>query len=55
VGLKRRVDQMQAGESLRVTAHDTGARADLPARCRITGYVQIFANHPDHVLRKKDD
>lgn len=55
MGLKRQVDQMQAGELLHVTASDAGARADLPAWCRITGHVLIFASHPDYVLRKKDD
>ena len=55
VGLKREIEQIQAGELLQITAHDAGARADLPAWCRMTGHTLVAANHPTYVLRKKDD
>lgn len=53
VGLKAQVAQMQAGELLRVTARDTGAPADLPAWCRMTGHALVSAEHPVYVIKKK--
>ena len=54
-GLKREIDAIGAGDTLRVTARSAGAPADLPAWCRITGHKLIEAKHPVYVLRKKDD
>ena len=53
VGLKREIEQIQAGELLQVTALDAGARADLPAWCRMTGHTLAAANHPTYVLMKR--
>ena len=55
VGLKREVYRIQAGELLQVTALDTGAAADIPAWCRLTGNTLVAADHPTYVLRKRDD
>ena len=55
VGLKRRLDGVVAGQLLRVTAHSAGARADLPAWCRITGHTLVEAAHPVYVVRRKAD
>jgi tRNA 2-thiouridine synthesizing protein A len=55
VGLKRQIGQMQAGDLLKVTALDAGAPADLPAWCRMTGHALVSADHPNYVLKVKDD
>jgi len=52
-GLKRQLERITAGHLLRVTAHSAGARADLPAWCRITGHTLVEADHPIYVLRKQ--
>jgi tRNA 2-thiouridine synthesizing protein A len=54
VGLKRHLEQMSAGELLRVTARDAGAPVDLPAWCRMTGHALVSSDHPVYVLEKKD-
>jgi TusA-related sulfurtransferase len=55
VGLKKQLGQIRSGELLQVTALSAGARADLPAWCRVTGHALVSAEHPIYVLRKKDD
>lgn len=52
VGLRRRIEQLEDGELLRVTALDAGAPVDLPAWCRMTGHVLIRSSHPVYVIRK---
>lgn len=39
--LSVRMRKMQAGEVLRLTAHDLGAPADIPAWCRMTGHTLL--------------
>lgn len=53
MGLKQQLDQVGAGELLRVTARNDGAPLDLPSWCRVTGNELIVANHPNYILRKK--
>jgi TusA-related sulfurtransferase len=55
VGLKEQLGQIHSGELLQVTALNSGARADLPAWCRVTGHALVSADHPTYVLRKKGD
>lgn len=55
VGLKREIEQIRAGELLKVMALDAGASADLPAWCRMTEHTLVAASHPKYVLKKKDD
>ena len=55
VGIKKQIGQIRCGELLQVTALSAGARADLPAWCRVTGHALISADHPVYVFRKKDD
>ncbi len=53
LGLKRQLEQVQAGELLCVTANNAGAPVDLPSWCRLTGHDLVNADHPIYVLRKK--
>lgn len=54
IGLKREIGKIEAGEFLEVTALDAGARADIPAWCRMTGHALMAADHPTYVLKRKD-
>jgi len=55
VSLKRELAQMQAGNLLQVKVLDSGAPADLPAWCRMTGHTLVSANPPIYVVRKRRD
>ena len=55
VGLKRQLEQIGAGDLLRVVARSEGAPADLPSWCRVTGHELVAADHPVYILRKKTD
>jgi tRNA 2-thiouridine synthesizing protein A len=55
VGLRNQLALLRSGELLQVTAHSVGARADLPAWCRVTGHSLVAADHPVYVLRKNGD
>lgn len=55
VGLKKQIGQIRCGELLQVTALSTGARADVPAWCRVTGHALVSADHPVYVLKKTRD
>ena len=54
-GLKCQIGRVVNGQLLHVIAKSAGAPADLPAWCRMTGHSLIEADHPDYVIRKKDD
>jgi tRNA 2-thiouridine synthesizing protein A len=45
---------MEPGQVLTLTAHDPGARADIPAWCRMTGHALIAAQHPVYQIRRKE-
>ena len=49
LGLKLHIRQLQHGQVLRLTARDSGARADIPAWCRMTGNLLLRAD-PDAQL-----
>jgi len=53
--LRRRVDQLNPGDTLEVVANDPGAPVDLPAWCRVTGHKLVSANHPVYVIEHKSD
>ena len=53
LGLKRQLEQVGAGDLLRIIARSAGAPADLPSWCRVTGHELVEADHPIYVLRKK--
>ncbi len=52
--LARKVNQLSPGDTLRITAHDSGVATDLPAWCRMTGHTLIFAEHPVYEIRRKE-
>ena len=49
-----RVEALVAGRVLRLTARDPGARADIPAWCRMTGHALVSAQHPIYLIRRKE-
>ena len=51
--LRARLDAMAPGEQIRITARDPGARADLPAWCRMTGHTLVSAEHPVYVIERQ--
>ena len=52
--LRLRLEAMRPGQVLRLTARDPGARADIPAWCRMTGHVLIAQQHPVYRIRRKE-
>jgi tRNA 2-thiouridine synthesizing protein A len=52
--LRARMHAMRPGEVLRLVALDSGARADLPAWCRLTGHTLLGADHPVYLIRRKE-
>lgn len=55
LGLRLRMRRLRAGEVLHVIALDPGAREDLPAWCRMTGYVLAGAEHPHYWIRQREE
>ncbi|HEY7541675.1 MAG TPA: sulfurtransferase TusA family protein [Methylomirabilota bacterium] len=53
--LRRRMEAMRPGQLLRLTAIDPGARADIPAWCRMTGHTLIAEEHPVYLIRRKEN
>jgi len=52
--LRMRLQRMQPGQILELTARDPGAPADLPAWCRLTGHTLVGARHPVYHIRRKE-
>ena len=52
--LRTRMHAMRPGEVLRLVALDSGARADLPAWCRLMGHTLLGADHPVYLIRRKE-
>ena len=52
--LKRRVEGLPPGTTLRLRAIDPGAPADLPAWCRMTGHTLVSQQHPIYLIRRKE-
>jgi len=52
--LRLRLEAMQPGQLLKLTAHDPGAPADIPAWCRMTGHTLIVQQHPVYEIRRKE-
>jgi tRNA 2-thiouridine synthesizing protein A len=53
--LRLRMDAMQPGQLLKLIARDPGARADIPAWCRMTGHALIEQQHPLYQIRRKEN
>jgi tRNA 2-thiouridine synthesizing protein A len=52
--LRLRLQALDPGRVLKVTARDLGAPEDLPAWCRITGHALVRAHHPEYWIRRKE-
>jgi len=52
--LRQRLEAMRPGQVLILTARDPGARADIPAWCRLTGHALIEHHHPVYQIRRKE-
>lgn len=51
--LRMRMQKLEEGEVLKLTAHDPGAPVDLPAWCRMTGRQMVRADHPFYWIEEK--
>ena len=52
--LRFKLETLAPGQVLRLVALDAGARADLPAWCRMTGHALLAADHPVYLIRRKE-
>jgi len=52
--LRLRLEAMRPGQLLQLIARDPGARADIPAWCRMTGHTLIAERHPSYQIRRKE-
>jgi len=48
-----RVTAMAPGQVLRLVALDPGARADIPAWCRMTGHTLVEEQPPLYLIRRR--
>lgn len=53
--LRFRLDTMKPGQIMRLTAHDPGAPADIPAWCRMTGHALVGGQPPLYLIQRKED
>ena len=53
--LRARLEALRPGQLLELTALDPGARADIPAWCRMTGHTLISERHPVYQIRRKEN
>jgi tRNA 2-thiouridine synthesizing protein A len=53
--LRLRMEALRPGQLLQLTATDPGARADIPAWCRMTGHTLIVEQHPVYQIRRKEN
>ena len=52
--LRVRMEALGPGQVLHLTACDPGARADIPAWCRMTGHTLVDQQHPVYQIRRKE-
>ncbi|MGD9684340.1 MAG: sulfurtransferase TusA family protein [Candidatus Obscuribacterales bacterium] len=53
--LKTTMSELSPGDRIRVIALDPGAPVDLPAWCRLTGHSLERSEHPEYLIRKKEN
>ena len=53
--LRARLDTLEPGQIMKVTARDPGAPADVPAWCRMTGNPLVGGAPPVYLIRRKED
>jgi tRNA 2-thiouridine synthesizing protein A len=54
LALRGRLQALQPGQVLKLTALDPGAPADIPAWCRLTGHALIHERHPVYLIQRKE-
>ena len=52
--LRRRLQNLRAGQIMKLCARDPGAPEDLPAWCRLTGHILLRADHPTYFIKRKE-
>jgi tRNA 2-thiouridine synthesizing protein A len=55
VELRFRLETMKPGQIMKLTAHDPGAPADIPAWCRMTGHALVGGQPPVYLIQRKED
>ena len=53
--LSLRMNLLQPGDTIEITALDSGAPTDLPAWCRMTGNHLVSMDPPVYVIERKTD
>lgn len=53
LALRLRLQKLEPGGVLKVTARDPAAPEDLPAWCRLTGHRLVWASHPEYLIERK--
>ncbi len=53
--LRSRMRGLAAGEVLKLTVRDPGARDDMPAWCRMTRRRLLRADHPQYWIEQRHD
>jgi tRNA 2-thiouridine synthesizing protein A len=54
LALRGRLRALAPGQVLRLVALDPGARADIPAWCRLTDHELVLEQHPVYLIRRKE-
>ncbi len=54
IALKRAVARLRSGEILKLLTRDAGARADVPAWCRITGHRLLWDDGSIFYIQRKE-
>ena len=55
IELRFRLDTMKPGQVMKLTARDPGARADIPAWCRMTGNALVGERPPVYLIQRKEN
>ena len=54
LALHGRLRSIAPGQVLKLVALDRGARADIPAWCRLTDHQLVLERHPVYLIRRKE-
>lgn len=54
IALKRAVARLRGGEILQLLTRDPGARADVPAWCRVTGHRLLWGDGSTFYIQRKE-
>lgn len=54
LALQGRIRALTPGQVFKLVALDPGARADIPAWCRLTEHELMLERHPVYLIRRKE-